>query len=234
MEIKNYCEREKFGNILSNWSKCTGLAVAAIDSSGEFYGECYGFTDFCRETTHKDACKQCYRENEGIFQCHAGLTSFKISVKLADDTILCSLIGGQVLQDRFDRELHPKMNVKSKHEIEAAVCLLKETVTLLVNSSYQESQNKNLLNNLKSGIAQAAEEIREANNSTAEIKAFSKKQNILALNASIESVRAGEAGRGFTVVAEEVQKLAKGMADSSAKIALQLSKLTDTINSLQD
>lgn len=77
-------------------------------------------------------------------------------------------------------------------------------------------------------------QMQEVEELVGDVRTIADQTNLLALNAAIEAARAGEAGRGFAVVADEVRKLSQHSNDFSDQISGVVDKALGNINEAKD
>lgn len=189
-------------------------------------------------------------------QTEASFAGDFVSLQESLDTIVCSLnetmtqmnSAADLVADHSDGSSQGAKDLADRttdqasvlEELTAGIASISEQVKLTADNAVQANErsieaekNVKICNGQMQSMIQAMADIKSGSSKISDIikniEDIAEQTNLLSLNAAIEAARAGEAGRGFSVVAEEVRSLAEESAKAAQNTAKLIMKSIETV-----
>ncbi len=122
--------------------------------------------------------------------------------------------------------------LEGKANLEEAVKQIEQSFVNLEKVSGNLNLVKNNFSKVNDHGKELGIKVKDMISIVSTVESIAEQTNLLALNASIEAARAGEMGRGFSVVAEEIRKLAEDSKDAVTTINVNLNQFISGVNEM--
>ncbi len=156
-------------------------------------------------------------------------TSIHIGEKAEEESIIVQEVSSQGKSIQETLEVSVEGAKQTKGEIDNAEKTLSNTNTLIVSLSEDIVMRSQAEAELAEKLQHLSSDAQEVKGVLEVISDIADQTNLLALNAAIEAARAGEHGRGFAVVADEVRKLAERTQKSLSEINATINVIVQSI-----
>ncbi|MFZ5351417.1 MAG: methyl-accepting chemotaxis protein [Bacillota bacterium] len=151
-----------------------------------------------------------------------------------DVDLIIEATGNKDVTESLSNKYSSKCTIINSKGARLIMAMVEKDIEMLEKLNTQIETIHEVCTNLKKSTAASGSYIATSDKIVQDVNKIAKQTKILGINANIEAARSGEHGKGFTVVANEVQKLADSSESFAHEINQLLKKLSEELIRIND